>query len=99
MSEPIHAFDPAAVAESIRALCAMRLERFGVRCDWCRAPLPDLRAFDAYVEFCMSLSKIWPRTKKGLPPDKTFCGDCAAGAIGELIDGRRWAPDRQARFV
>lgn len=87
MSDPTAAFDQASVSEGIRTLCAMWIEQHHVFCDWCGMAMKALSDFDAYIAFCADLKNLWPPKRKGLPPAKCFCGDCAAMAMTEMIDG------------
>lgn len=67
--------------------------RGGRACDWCRAPLANSGDLAAYLDWCMNLGAMRP-TGTPLPEPKVFCASCAAGAIGELVDGSTFHPER-----
>ena len=57
-------------------------------CDFCRVRLTE-ENLKPYLEWCRDLGQHRP-IGTPMPADKVFCGDCAPGAISELIDGIRY---------
>ena len=67
--------------------------RGGQRCDWCQASFRSEADLAAYLDWCMHLRELRP-TGSPMPEARVFCGDCAVGAIGELIDCVPYYPGR-----